>query len=223
MNTPPATVPATRTLAPASTHVLRFTWSSETVRLHRPLRARPTQHGPPEEGCEHDPLRGTRSASNGLGVLRRPQRRRVTRGSGCSCRSPSKATDGRPLRLARVHRRLQQRRARPEGGVVHRGARERRVGELRHSMGADALGPGQPCLLLGRRELLARGVPRRRQAPTRLESTLKCGRVRVDSARPVSIAPVGGLHGVGEVRDAVTSYAPGVRDSLCQWRRPRRT
>src|SRR5579863_4993399 len=62
---------------------------------------------------------------------------------GGGCRSPSEAPDRRRLRLAGVHRLLQLRRARPEAGVVYFTARERRVREVRHSVGADALGPGQ--------------------------------------------------------------------------------
>ncbi len=90
-------------------------------------------------------------------------KRRAARSLSCSCRSPAKTTDGRPLRLAGVHRRLQLWRARLDAGVVHFAARERRVGEVRHPVGADALGPVQPRLLLGGGELLAGGIPRRRQ------------------------------------------------------------
>ena len=97
----------------------------------------------------------------------RDRRRRADRPLAGTCRSPAKATDGRHLRLAGVHRRLQLRRARPDAGLVHFAARKRRVGEVRHPVGADALGPVQPRLLLGGRELLAGGVPRRRQSPCR--------------------------------------------------------
>ena len=40
------------------------------------------------------------------------------------CRSPAEPTDGRPLRLAGVHRRLQLRRVRSDAGVAHFLARD---------------------------------------------------------------------------------------------------
>ena len=120
----------------------------------------------------------------------RPQRRRrAAQPPACRCRSSAKTTDGRHLRLAGAHRRLQLRRARPDAGVAHFAARERRVGEVRHPVGADALGPVQPRLLLGGGELLAGGVPRRWQGPARLEGPLERSRVRVNSGGPVPVSP----------------------------------
>src|SRR5207302_8985722 len=71
-------------------------------------------------------------------------------------RSPAKATGGRHLRLAGVHRPLKLRRWRPPpwGGSVDCVTLEGRVGEVRDPVAADAPGPAQPRLLLRRGELL---------------------------------------------------------------------
>jgi hypothetical protein len=90
-------------------------------------------------------------------------------------------------------------------------------------VGADALSPVQPHLLLGGGELLAGGSPRRRQRLARLDGPLEGSRIRVNPTGPVPVAPTGGLHRVGEVRDTVAAYALGVCNSLSERRRARRT
>src|SRR5581483_1869503 len=72
-------------------------------------------------------------------------------------------------------------------------AREGRIGEVRHTVGADALRPVEPLLLLRRRELLAaRPPPLRRQGVARRPRQPECRGVRVHSpgAKPVAAGGV---------------------------------
>ncbi len=144
-------------------------------------------------------------------------------GRATRSRSSAETSHGRLLRLAGVHCRLQLRRVRRDACIVDLAARERRIGQVRHAVGADALGPVQPRLLLSGSQLLASGVPRRWQGLACLQGPLERSRIRINAHGPVAVASAGGLHRVGEIRDAVAAYALGVGDSVGERRRSGRS
>ena len=89
--------------------------------------------------------------------------------------------------------------------------------------GRGCTGPSSTTPAVGRGRAAGRWSSTATAGPCRPEGPLERSRVRVNSGGPVPVAPAGGLHRVGEVRDAVAAYALGVGHSFGERRRPRRS